>query len=180
MSAPNASYIIRGTSLPGSGVSLSSPLSQGCRPAQTSFNGAHDQAQSECTRDTVVLKEGDTYISLKDQRGKRSMEGLVANEVKELMQEELTALYQEQQRRSGNASVHSEKSISIPAVGMPSIDFRGMTAKQLQAAAEQIGEYAHELTMQVSLPAALTFTSLFCVPAPPPDCAADDSLDKRR
>jgi hypothetical protein len=181
MSAPNANYIIRGTSLPG--VSLSSPLSQGCCPAQTSSNGAHDQAQSECTRDTVVLKEGDTYISLKDQRCKRSMEGLVANDVKELTQEELTTLYQEQQRLCGNASVHSEKSMSIPPVGMPSlpsIDFRGMNAKQLQAAAEQIGEYAHELTMQVSLPAALTFTSLFCVPPPPPDCAADDSLDKRR
>jgi hypothetical protein len=166
MSAPNANYIIRGTSLPG--VSLSSPVPQGYRPSQTSSNGAHDQAQSECTRDTVVLKEGDTYISLKDQRGKRSMEGLVANDVKELTQEELTALYQEQQRLCGK----------MPS--LPSIDFRGMNAKQLQAAAEQIGEYAHELTMQVSLPADLTFTSLFFVPPPPPDCAVDDSLDKRR
>ena len=96
------------------------------------------------------------------------MEGLVANEVTELTQEELTALYQEQQRLCGK----------MPS--LPSIDFRGMNAKQLQAAAEQIGEYAHELTMQVSLPADLTFTSLFCVPPPPPDCAVDDSLDKRR
>ena len=165
---------------PDSGFVWEEPGHTGAMPDVLHENAS---VHSPYTRDTVVLKEGDTYISLKDQRCKRSMEGLVANDVKELTQEELTTLYQEQQRLCGNASVHSEKSISIPPVGMPSlpsIDFRGMNAKQLQAAAEQIGEYAHELTMQVSLPAALTFTSLFCVPPPPPDCAADDSLDKRR
>jgi hypothetical protein len=43
MSAQNANYIIRGTSLPG--VPLSSPLPQGYRPSQTSSDGGYDQTQ---------------------------------------------------------------------------------------------------------------------------------------
>ena len=53
MSAPNANYIIRGTSLPG--VPLSSPLAQEYRPSQTSSNGGYDQIQrSEMTESDLV------------------------------------------------------------------------------------------------------------------------------
>ena len=68
---------------------------------------------SPYTRDTVVLKEVDTCIPLKDESGKRSMPGLVVRETESLPKGDPNSIYYERARQNDLDDVDGWPALSV-------------------------------------------------------------------
>jgi len=75
----------------------------------------HENASvhSPHTRDTVVLKEGNTCILLRDESGKRSMPGLVARETESLPKGGPNSIYYEKARQNDLDDVDGWPALSV-------------------------------------------------------------------